>query len=85
MIFKVPSYPDASMINFEEAGSGICYPIQGDCKMKSDGKKSYEKRPFCTVYSHCGTHWTVECSLGQEVGSILKRFRQAQDQLNGNY
>lgn len=51
--------------------------------MKSDGKNSYEKRPFCTVYSHYGTHWTVECSLiRQEVGNLLKGFRQAQEQLN---
>lgn len=49
--------------------------------MKSDSKNSYEKRPFCTVHSHYGTHWTVECSLRQEVGNILKGFRQAQEQL----
>lgn len=49
---------------------------------KLDGKNSYEKRFFHILYSQCGTPWTVESSLGQEVGNILKGFRRAQEQLN---
>lgn len=39
-------------------------------------------KDFCTAYSYCGTHWTVEFSLGQEIGNVLKGLRQAQEQLN---